>query len=54
MNYEILDGERLVASIGKELWRWTDTYQIDVERDEDALMALMAVLAIDAANCNNG
>ena len=53
-NYEILDGERLVASIGKELWRWTDTYQIDVERDEDALMALMAVLAIDAANCSNG
>jgi hypothetical protein len=25
-----------------------------VERDEDALMALMAVLAIDAANCSKG
>jgi uncharacterized protein YxjI len=53
-NYEVLDGKRLVASVSKELWRWTDTYQIEVERDEDALMALMTVLAIDAVKCDKG
>lgn len=50
-NYEVLSGNRVVASVSKVLWRLTDTYQIEVERDEDALMALMVVLAIDAAKC---
>ena len=51
-NYEVLDGNRVAASVSKELWRFTDTYQIDVERGEDALMALMIVLVIDAAKCS--
>ncbi len=51
-NYEVLAGNRVAASVSKELWRLTDTYQIDVERDEDALMSLMVVLAIDAAKCS--
>lgn len=38
----------LVATVSKELWNWTDTYVIDVVRPEDALCALMLVLAIDA------
>ena len=53
-NYEVLDGDRLVASVSKELLHWTDTYQIEVERNEDALMVLMAVLAIDAVKCDQG
>lgn len=36
-----------VAAISKELWQWTDTYVIDVRRSEDALSALMLVIAID-------
>lgn len=45
-----------VAVITKELFNWTDTYSIDVARPENALCALMLVLAIDAEKCssNNG
>lgn len=53
-NYEVLDGDRLVATVSKELWHWTDTYQIDAQREEDALLALMTVLAIDAVKCDQG
>ena len=44
--------DRLVATITKEILHWTDTYVIDVERPEDALLALMVVLAIDAEKCS--
>ena len=37
-----------VASVSKELFHMTDTYVIDVSDPEDALQALMVVLAIDA------
>ena len=37
-----------VAIISKELWNWTDTYSIDVFDSQDAIYALMLVLAIDA------
>ncbi len=52
-DYDILDkfGDR-VASISKELWNWTDTYVIDVANPDDALYALMVVLAIDAEKCS--
>lgn len=36
-----------VAAISKELWQWTDTYIVNVKRFEDALPALMLVIAID-------
>lgn len=42
----------LVASISKELLNWTDTYSIDVTDPENALYALMLVLAIDAEKCS--
>ena len=38
----------------KELFHWTDTYVMDIEREEDALLCLMIVLAIDAAKCSGG
>ena len=41
-----------VASVSKELFRWTDTYVIDVFEPQDALYALMLVLAIDAEKCS--
>ena len=56
-DYEIYgsDGSP-VATVTKELFRWTDTYVIDVRTEKDALCALMLVLAIDAEKCsrNNG
>lgn len=52
-DYAILDqfGSQ-AASISKELWNWTDTYVIDVADPDDALYALMVVLAIDAEKCS--
>ena len=44
-------GER-IATVSKQLFRWTDTYVIDVADPADALTALMIVLAIDAEKCS--
>ena len=41
-----------VAVISKEIFNWTDTYSINVRNPEDALHALMFVLAIDAEKCS--
>ncbi len=52
-DYRILDaGGREVAVVSKELWQWTDTYVMDIERPQDALGVLMLVLAIDAEKCS--
>ena len=52
-DYTILgvDGQR-VATISKQLLRWTDTYVIDVADPADALCALMFVIAVDAEKCS--
>lgn len=48
-NYVIYDGRgHAVASVGKEVFEWTDTYVIDVKEEQDALYCLMFTLAIDA------
>ncbi len=44
-------GQR-VAMVSKEIWKWTDTYVIDVANPDDAVNALMLVLAIDAEKCS--
>jgi len=41
-----------IATVSKELFNWTDTYVIDVKNPDDALCALMLVLAIDAEKCS--
>ena len=51
-DYTIRSGGRTVATVSKELFRWTDTYVIDVSDPADALGALMLVLAIDAEKCS--
>lgn len=52
-DYSITDAAgHNVAVIRKELWNWTDTYTIDIHSPENALAALMAVLAIDAEKCS--
>lgn len=52
-DYEILSvtGMR-IAEVSKQLFNWSDTYVIDVRDPEDALCALMLVLAIDAEKCS--
>ena len=52
-DYAIVDAAgQQVASVSKELFHWTDTYVIDVAEEENALYALMVVLAIDAEKCS--
>lgn len=51
-DYSVFDAEgQVTATISKEVLQWTDTYIIDVDDPEDALSALMVVLAIDAIKC---
>jgi uncharacterized protein YxjI len=52
-DYQVLGPQGdLVARVSKEVWNWTDTYTIDVAFPDDALYALMLVLAIDAEKCS--
>lgn len=52
-DYTVSDGQRVVMYLSKELWNWTDTYVMEIDRPEDALYCLMIVLAIDAAKCSH-
>ena len=52
-DYTILNSNnQAVAYISKELFNFTDTYLIDISNSNDALYALMLVLAIDAEKCS--
>ena len=52
-DYEIQDSsQRTIATVSKEIFNWTDTYVIDVNDPDDAICALMLVLAIDAEKCS--
>lgn len=52
-DYEVLDsaGNRIMTA-SKKVLNWTDTYEIDVASQQDTLLSLMIVLAIDAAKCS--
>ena len=52
-DYDILNlGGQKIAQVSKQLFNWTDTYVIDVWDSQDALSALMLVLAVDAEKCS--
>ena len=52
-DYKIVNSRGTqIATVTKELFNWTDTYSIDVYNPQDALNALMLVLAIDAEKCS--
>ena len=54
-NYCVMDaGGNTIEKKKKQLFQWTDTYVIEVIRQEDTLHCLMIVLSIDAANCSSG
>ena len=53
-DYDVISGGDLVAHISKELLHWGDTYVLDIVDPADEIMALMLVIAIDAANCSQG
>lgn len=51
-DYRVMEGSRIVMTVSKELFHWTDTYQMDIADPRDALLCLMIVLAIDAEKCS--
>ena len=52
-DYTIKDyAGSLIASISKEIFNWTDTYNIDVYDPSNALDVLLFVLAMDAEKCS--
>ena len=54
-DYTVLDAAgRQIATVSKEVLRWTDTYVLDIRDPADALGVLMLVLAIDAEKCSRG
>lgn len=53
-EYDVYDGCSVAVHITKELFRWGDTYVIDFGNPADERMALLLVIAIDAANCTQG
>lgn len=52
-NYNVRDSiGNIVMQASKQLFNWTDTYVIEIANPQNALLSLMVVLAIDAANCS--
>lgn len=52
-DYEVKDNHGIsIIQVSKQLFQWTDTYEIQVQHPEDSLCALMLVLAIDAEKCS--
>ncbi len=52
-DYQIINSNGTeIATISKEIFNWTDTYTINVYDPQDALNALILVLAIDAEKCS--
>ena len=53
-NYVVYNKEGYdIATISKELFNMTDTYEINVNFERDALIVLMITLAIDAMKCSS-
>ena len=46
-DYDVFRGSQKIASINKELFKFRDTYTINVD-ESDALLVLMIVLSIDS------
>lgn len=50
-DYRIFSDGQVLATISKQIFNLTDTYQIEVD-SSNALLALMVALSIDAINCS--
>lgn len=52
-NYDVYSENGYILHISKQLLQWGDTYVLDFVNPQDEWMALLLVLAIDAANCSD-
>ena len=51
-EYDVIDSKGCIMHASKQVWHFSDTYVLDIFKDENALYCLMIVLAIDAAKCS--
>lgn len=47
-DYDVTDGDRLIASVSKEWFTFGDCYELSIGEDADEVAALSVVLVIDA------
>ena len=53
-NYTVKDSYGdLIMQVDRELFHFSDTYSVEIVKEENALLCLMILLSIDAANCSN-
>lgn len=48
-EYTFKRGERVVATVSKQWFAWTDTYGIDIADDEDQVLILASAVVVDQA-----
>ena len=53
-EYQLIKGERPIMSLTKHWFTWGDSYELNIEHPEDALLCLCIVIAVDAAVANDG
>ncbi len=51
-QYQIMNGDSVVAAISQKWFSWGDTYEINVSPAEDVINVLCAVLIIDAVKAS--
>lgn len=51
-SYDIYDEQGNVVFTVKDVFRFTDTYVLDIGLPQDSLYVVMLVLAIDAEKCS--
>ena len=49
-EYKITQGKNTIVSISKKWMTWADTYEFDITKGTDEIIALATVLAIDCAH----
>jgi uncharacterized protein YxjI len=49
-EYEVSDGRACVMRLSKRWFTWGDSYELDISKREDELLALCVVLAVDSMN----
>lgn len=49
-NYRLFNNNELMMNVDKEWFTWGDSYVIDIQNGDDALMCLSIMLAVDCAN----
>lgn len=48
-EYTFRRGDRVVATVSKRWFSWTDTYGIDIDDDEDQVLILASAVVVDQA-----